>query len=470
MFQEDETSKFLKIDTISNFEELNSSHSRMGFIAYKSENYILYYNLVYHEDTGFPEIKEAIKIDRDLRVYLQHESRPVPLPTWLIERKNGMISRHSMLQNLPGYIRNKSEEHSNSILDELQQQQYYKPKGRPPYSAEMMRFALLLRYTLSQSYKYLLDHFSLPSFSTINKLKQGELDSLKALQLLKKAGKIWEDIVLMADEMYLQKSSQYHSGEYVGADKEGNLYKGIVVFMVVGLKKSVPIVINAFPETAITGDWIASKLDQCLSRLSEEGFKVRGIVTDNHSGNVKAFHLLTSQYPSDNPFCIKHPKSVSNTYLFFDNVHLMKNISNNLLNAKKFVFPEFSFPVMQGKHLDSDGGYICWSDLHAMYDKDLALQGNLRKAPKLTYSALHPGNNKQSVPLALAIFDETTIAAFKSYFPERKDVADFLTLINSWWTVVNARTQFTSNPLANAPVQGDGKADFLRFFAYWLEK
>ena len=93
-----------------------------------------------------------------------------------------------------------------------------------------------------------------------------------------------------------------------------------------------------------------------------------------------------------------------------------------------------------------------------------------KKTFKLTYSALHPENNKQNVPLALAIFDETTIAAFKSYFPERKNVADFLTLINSWWTVVNARTQFTSNPLANAPVQGDGKADFLRFFANWSEK
>ena len=64
---------------------------------------------------------------------------------------------------------------------------------------------------------------------------------------------------------------------------------------------------------------------------------------------------------------------------------------------------------------------------------------------------------------ALAIFDETTFAAFKSYFPERKDVADFVTLINSWWTVVNARTHFASNPLVNAPVQGDGKADFLFF-------
>ena len=32
------------------------------------------------------------------------------------------------------------------------------------------------------------------------------------------------------------KSAQYLSGEYVGIDGEGNLCKGIIAFMVVGLK------------------------------------------------------------------------------------------------------------------------------------------------------------------------------------------------------------------------------------------
>ena len=40
----------------------------------------------------------------------------------------------------------------------------------------------------------------------------------------------------MVDEIYLEKATQYHSGEYVGADDEGNLNKGIVAFMIVGLK------------------------------------------------------------------------------------------------------------------------------------------------------------------------------------------------------------------------------------------
>ena len=43
---------------------------------------------------------------------------------------------------------------------------------------------------------------------------------------------ISNDCVLVVDEMCLEKATQYHSGEYGGADDEGNLYKGIVVFMI----------------------------------------------------------------------------------------------------------------------------------------------------------------------------------------------------------------------------------------------
>ena len=58
--------------------------------------------------------------------------------------------------------------------------------------------------------------------------------------------------------------------------------------MIVGLKKSIAVAVNAFPERSTTGKWIASKLDYCLTCLAKEGFKVRGLFTDNHSGNVKA--------------------------------------------------------------------------------------------------------------------------------------------------------------------------------------
>ena len=50
---------------------------------------------------------------------------------------------------------------------------------------------------------------------------------------------------LMTDVVYLQKSAQYQSGEYVKVDEDGNLYKGIVAFMKVGYKLSMPFVVQA---------------------------------------------------------------------------------------------------------------------------------------------------------------------------------------------------------------------------------
>ena len=45
---------------------------------------------------------------------------------------------------------------------------------------------------------------------------------------------------------------------------------------------------------------------------------------------------------------------------------------------------------------------------------DLRLNANLRKTPKLTYSTLHPVDNKQNVELVIAVFHETTIALLKT--------------------------------------------------------
>ena len=65
--------------------------------------------------------------------------------------------------------------------------------------------------------------------------------------------------------------------------------------------------------------------------------------------------------------------------LKFDEV---KNVRNNLLNGKKFVFPEFSYHKFS-RPLVCTSGYISWADLDRIYDKDKELKENLRKASKL---------------------------------------------------------------------------------------
>ena len=80
-------------------------------------------------------------------------------------------------------------------------------------------------------------------------------------------------------------------------------------------------------------------------------------------------------------------------YLFFDNVHLLKNIRNNLLNSKKFLFPAFGFSFYQ-TNVESPAGYLAWSDFDYIYEQDSKLDDNLRKAYKRTFKSVHPFNDK----------------------------------------------------------------------------
>ena len=94
----------------------------------------------------------------------------------------------------------------------------------------------------------------------------------------------------------------------------------------------------------------------------------------------------------------------------------------------------------------------------------------MRKVPKLTTKVLHPGNYKQNVPNALAIFDEITIAAVKSYFPEKASAAAFLRLFSKWWVLSNSKARCTTvSYLRNAAVNGDDKPSFLRAMADWIQ-
>ena len=80
---------------------------------------------------------------------------------------------------------------------------------------------------------------------------------MKAVKLLLNERKIDKDIVLLTDEIYLQKELQFQQGKLIGCDENGNLFKGIMTFMIVGEWKNVPFVVKAVPESKIEGKWLS---------------------------------------------------------------------------------------------------------------------------------------------------------------------------------------------------------------------
>ena len=198
--------------------------------------------------------------------------------------------------------------------------------------------------------------------------------------------------------------------------------------MIVGLKENVPYIIKSVPERNIDGEWIKEQILDSLKTLKNCGFRVRAIVSDNHSADVLAYKLLLKEsgHLDDNLF-IEH--DYQKIYLLHDTVHLIKNVRNNLLNYKGFIFPAFEYDGLEDP-ISFKCGQISWKLFHDVFEKDSLLEANLRKAPKITHKILHPSNCKQNVPVALVSFHESTSAALTSYFPEKNNEVEFLKLFN----------------------------------------
>ena len=171
-----------------------------------------------------------------------------------------------------------------------------------------MRYSLPLRYTSIQLYKVLLQDFK------------------NALHI---EGKISEDVGMIFDEMYLQKSQEFFWGEMIGCDDEGELYQGIVCFMIVGMKESIP----SPPETNIDANWVKAELLESLEILSNCDFHNRAIVCDNHPQNVSSFKKLL-EHVIENPDELYMLYKSRKICFCYDAIHLIRNVPNNLLKCK----------------------------------------------------------------------------------------------------------------------------------------
>ena len=55
------------------------------------------------------------------------------------------------------------------------------------------------------------------------------------------------------------------------------------------------------------------------------------------------------------------------------------------------------------------------------------------------------------------------------YFTNREDVASFLEIFNTWWTISNSKKRFSPNKIGNAMINEEKKTEFLRALADWIE-
>ena len=88
--------------------------------------------------------------------------------------------------------------------------------------------------------------------------------------------------------------------------------------------------------------------------MQDNGFKVGGVLSGGHASNVSAYQILLSKYaPCQTDLFIIFNKM--KIYLFFDSLHLIKNMRNNFLNREILLYTEFSSPVMYDNVCVSEG-------------------------------------------------------------------------------------------------------------------
>ena len=90
--------------------------------------------------------------------------------------------------------------------------------------------------------------------------------------------------------MYLQKEMQLQQGKRNGCNDNDNLFKRIITFMIVRVRKNVPFVVKAVPESKIGVKWLSGQITESVQSLHEIGFHVRAVILDNHPSNVSAFN------------------------------------------------------------------------------------------------------------------------------------------------------------------------------------
>ena len=105
----------------------------------------------------------------------------------------------------------------------------------------------------------------------------------------------------------------------------------------------------------INGGLLKGEIEKCIQNLHDVGFRVRAVVSDNHSSNVAAFNSLFAEYGRDND-SLRIWIAEKPIYLFYDTVHLVKNLRNNLLARKQLLFPPFICDDMEQKLKIARGG------------------------------------------------------------------------------------------------------------------
>lgn len=288
---------------------------------------------------------------------------------------------------------------------------------------------------------------------------------------------------LLLDEVYVKPELSYKGGKLEGVAVHSkhnsknnlNLATTIQTFMISSILSKNKDVVGLFPCNNLDSNQLEELTLQVLKMLTEIGYIIVCIISDNNGVNRTMFEKLCKgnlKSNFENPF-----NKSQNVYILFDSVHLFKCVRNNWLNQidneQTFMFPDIS-DLESDKKLTASVAH-----LKMLYRQE----GNnvVKLAPDLNKKVLFPTSiERQDVNLCAKLFDEKNVAALKQLGKANntdsyKGTIAFLEFILQWWKVVNVKHVFKGDRF-NDPhsmaifTVGDENCLFLKKFLAWLYK
>ena len=156
VYQEDQLHVFEEQDKIKSFDDIDSKLAPLGYTFQRYDDHVVFYRLQTN-DLNVPEVTDCVRVDRDLHVKLFYKSSPLPLPQWFRNGRDCRLTRKDMMQNFQSYIKSEGEQTFN-VLEELK---VLKFKRKRIFSANIIRYSLLLPYTSLQTYRFINERVSI---------------------------------------------------------------------------------------------------------------------------------------------------------------------------------------------------------------------------------------------------------------------------------------------------------------------
>lgn len=530
--RENEEEAKKKLDEIINFEELSSNISKKIciFLDYFSLKLYKEKIIIFALDEGaeLPSIVKGIIVYKDLKItsfYKNIEIDNNDLNDILGKTKR--CATWSVLLNVLEFVKNYNIPDINSgfkvitkILKELAKDPMYDENinkikficeqiellnsKKIIYSTDTLIWASTIFFTFPGAYCLLQQSkiLTLPSPRHLKRLllKVGSNTSgieESHINYLTEKRKLLNDkeksVILMLDEIYVKSEVSYKSGKIEGfalrstTNDDKMVATTIQAFMISSIFSHYKDIVGLFPISTLKHNLLLELTLEVLKNLTNIGYQVIAIISDNNSVNKKMFDLLCGGRMNTyffNPFSDEEQK----IFVFFDTVHLFKSIRNIWFNQKDtfqtFYFPEIPddmqkcqlFPDPQMNELILHKASV--NDLKKIF---LEEERNIIKlAPSLSRKVLYPSSiERQNVKLCIRLFDNKNVTALEEVHKNNlhlvKGTVTFLNLISKWWKIVNVKSQFKGVRFRDTHYDAIKSPDcdknivFFKNFLRWLE-